>query len=112
MRSGAWGGSGAEAGGEGATEGPAAAQPEGAGGAGTRVVLDAGGGISLGVPSRILPASPVCVALHWEASGVAMRRVEARVEALGRRVVESEATVAMSPPTLCQLAAVAWDARA
>jgi len=108
------GGSGApsEAGEDGAAEEAAASQAEAAGDAEARVLLDVGGGVSLGLPSWIFPASPTCIALHWEASAVAVRRVEARVEVLGRRVVESEASVAMSPPTLCELAVVAWDAEA
>jgi hypothetical protein len=114
IRSDAPGGSGAplQSRGDGRFQGTAASLAEEAGGAGTRVLLDTGGGITMGLPSRILPASPACVELQWEASAVAVRRVEARVEGLGRRVVESEASVAMAPPTLCELAVVAWDAKA
>jgi len=74
------------------------------------LILDAGCGISLSLPRRILPATPTMVSLQWEASAVAVRRAEATVEVLGGRVVESDASVVMAPPQLCSLAVSAWEA--
>ena len=60
-------------------------------------------GVSAVLPARILAAQPALLVLSWQPTADTMLRLEASVEALGRRVVSTETSRVMSPPRLLEL---------
>jgi len=71
---------------------------------GALCMRDLADGVTVSLPSRVKAAEPASVTVRWRPNGTGLvKQIDATIEALGRRVVSSEASVVMAPPQLLSL---------